>query len=131
MLIFNRECDAIIISEMIAHGEYTFGPAVFWTKNGMLGPLLLRAMSMPHIKVDLYVSANYRIDDPEAGEVLLPKEISFQWYKDVSQKQDMTDTLYTKSWQAWHEYEPRWEKSLNGGWINHGTDLMPGWSSHT
>lgn len=131
MLTYTNESDAAIISEMIAHGEQTFGAEVFWTKEGMLGPLIRRAMSMAHIKVEVTVSSSYRYNEPDKGNVGLPNEINFQWYKDNKRPFDPTDPLYMKDWRAWADYAPAWERYLVGGWINHGTDLQPNWGSHT
>lgn len=130
MLTFENATDSIIFSEMVHYGERTFNNG-FWTNQGSLGMLIRRAMAMPHIKVVLRADPTSRITDPDNGNVGLIREWSFIWYSDADKGDTDERPLYEQSVKYWHHTEPNWQRVLVGGWVNHGTDLEPNWSSHT
>ena len=135
MLKFLNPHDQVILSEMIADGETTFGASKFWTKEGMLGPLIRRAMMMPHIEVTISTRIAGRNDRKAEGDKGLPKEIDFVWHI-ISHYDNEGSAMYASTFNAWlkfDEEDARKEKRrlFNGGWINHGSDNAPDWGSHT
>lgn len=137
MIKFLNPHDAVILSEMIAHGENTFGVADFWTKRGMLGPLIRRAMSMPHIEVTLSTRIAGRHDHKDSGNKYLPKEIDFVWHI-ISHYDNEPESpaLYASTFNDWCKFDEldktaEKKRAMNGAWVNHGSDNEPNWGSHT
>jgi len=134
MIKFLNPHDAVILSELIAHGENTFGAADFWTKRGMLGPLIRNALLMPHVEVTISTRIGGRHDHLESGNVYLPKEIDFVWHAiDRNEGEASLCKATFNDWLKFDEEDARKEKRrmMNGGWVNHGSDNAPDWGSHT
>jgi len=134
MIKFLNPHDAVILSEMIAHGENTFGVADFWTKRGMLGPLILNAMSRPDAELTLSTRIGGRRVHLESGNTFLPKEIDFVWHAlDRNERESVLYKATFNDWLKFDEEDARKEKRrvMNGAWVNHGSDNAPDWGSHT
>ena len=135
MLKFLNPHDQIILSEMIADSETKFGASKFWTKEGMLGPLIRRAMMMPHIEVTISTRIAGRNDRATEGNRSLPKEIDFVWNR-VTHYDNEGSALFAGTFNDWCKFDEldkdaHKDRILNGGWVNHGTDDAPNWGSHT
>ena len=128
MLKFLNPHDQVILSEMIVHGEQTFGPVRFWTEEKMLGPLIRRAMGRANVEVTVCCR--------KPNDQGLPKEIDFVWHLLPHYERDTDQAMYARSFNDQIKYDEEDKavekiRYLNGGWINHGTDDQPNWGSHT